>query len=109
MCVIFKDSVDGEWCNPYSYVCVQVHVRGRVRESTVQCTINGGEGGRDGELKRNEEVRGDSEASLSNSKKILLWLERYKMNVKAREHGLSHTGCITWIPRRSLDASQKWR
>ena len=48
----------------------------------------GGERGREGEFRRNEEVRGDSEVSLSNSKKIFLWLERYKMNVKAREHAL---------------------
>jgi hypothetical protein len=84
----FSKTMGGDWRNPYSYICVQVHVRGRVRQSTAQCTIDGGEGGRDGELKRNEEVRGDSEASLSNSKKILLWLERYKTNVKAREHGI---------------------
>jgi hypothetical protein len=83
----FSKTVGGDRRHPYSYVCVYVHVRGRVRQSTVQCTIGGGEGGRDGKFKRNE-VKGDSEASLSNSKRILLWLERYKMNVKAREHEL---------------------
>jgi hypothetical protein len=84
----YSKTVGGDWRNPYSYVCVQVHVRGCVRQSTVQCTIGGGERGREGEFRRNEEVRGDSEVSLSNSKKIVLWLERYKMNVKAREHAL---------------------
>jgi hypothetical protein len=38
-------------------------------------------------FKRNEEVRGDLAVSLSNSK-IFLWLERYKINVRAREYGL---------------------
>jgi hypothetical protein len=68
-CMSFSKTAGGDWRNPYSYVSVQVHVRGRVRQSTVQCTIYGGEGGRDGEFKRNEEVRG--EASLGNSKLFL--------------------------------------
>ena len=74
----FSKTVCGDWRNPYSYICVQVNVRGRVRQSTVQCTIeriDRGERERDGELNRNEEVRGDLQASSSNSKKILLWLE----------------------------------
>ena len=38
-------------------VCVLVRVRGRVKQSMVQCTINGGEKGKGGEFfRRNEEV-----------------------------------------------------
>jgi hypothetical protein len=34
-----------------------VQVRGRVRQSMVQCTINRGKKGRDGEFRRSEEVK----------------------------------------------------
>ena len=52
----------------------------------VQCTIDGGERGRDGKFKRNEEVRVRGE--FEQQQEDLLWLERYKKNVKARGHAL---------------------
>jgi hypothetical protein len=39
-------------CMDGQYVCVQVHVRGRVKQSMVQCTMDGGEKGRDVEMKK---------------------------------------------------------
>jgi hypothetical protein len=48
--------------------------------------IDGGERGRDGEFKRNEEVRVRGE--FKQQQEDLLWLERYKKNMKAREHAL---------------------
>ena len=35
---------------------LQVHVRGGVRQSMVQCMVNGGEKGKVGEFRRDEEV-----------------------------------------------------
>jgi hypothetical protein len=85
-CKSFSKTVGGDWRNPYSYICVQVHVRRHVRQSTVQCMIDGGESGRDGEFKRNEEVRVRGE--FEQQQEDFLWLERYKKNVKARGHAL---------------------
>ena len=85
-CKSFSKTVGGDWRNPYSYICVQVHVRRHVRQSMVQCTIDRGERGRDREFKRNEEVRVRGE--FEQQKEDLLWLERYKKNVKARGHAL---------------------
>ena len=46
---------------------LQVHVRGGVRQSMVQCMVNGGEKGKVGEFRRNEEVskmRGEARRGL---------------------------------------------
>jgi hypothetical protein len=49
-------------------VCVLVHVRGRVRQTMVQCTIDGREKGRDGEIFRGNEEVSKGRGELSNSK-----------------------------------------
>ena len=52
------NEIDGQ------YVCEQVHARGRVRQSIVQCTMDGGEIGWEGIFfRRNEGVSSRSESS----------------------------------------------
>jgi hypothetical protein len=68
---------------------VLVHVRERVRQNMVQCTIDGGEKRRERRIFRGNEVS-NRRGELKNRKLSLHGrrLDQYNMNVKAREHGL---------------------
>jgi hypothetical protein len=75
-------------------VCVLVHVRERVRQNTVQYTIDGGEKRRERGIFKGDEVR-KMRGELKNRKLSLhrRRLDQYDMKVKAREHGLYLSSC----------------